>query len=481
MRRMVESRVLLAVLALSFLGVGTAHAQSDNVIYVNLNNTAAYTDGQSWATAVRTIRQGIRRAVLKGGADVWVAEGEYIEVVYLESDVHLYAGFVGTETAQDERDYAAHPVIINGVSANSGSPAETVVYGADNSTLDGFVVRGGRGANGGGMINEAASPRVANCRFIDNQATQYGGAMLNNPNSYPIIENCEFTANAAGVSGGAIANNGAVPEISGCTFTLNSAGTAGGAMVNTPGSSALVEGCLFEQNTAGTAGGAVYTQQSSPSFSACRFLENASNGQAGGVFNDSGTPFYINCLFVRNTAEDNGGAITNYQSEATIINCTITENDGGPDGGALFNNDCDPKVVNCILWRNDPEEIRDVNSNPDIRYSDVYTGYDGTGNININPRFVDPDNDDYGLLPYSRCINTGTAGAAPVTDLAGTARPQGTGFDMGCYEATEIGDPEPIVCGFFSAKRASGRLNAGLAFPILVPVGWWARRRKKTH
>lgn len=462
-----------------------SEAQS-KLIFVDKDNTAAFQDGLSWATAVTSIRQGIRRATLQGGAEVWVASGEYIEIVFLEPGVHLYGGFTGVENARDLRDFEANPTVVNGVTANNGGPAETVVFGADNSTLDGFTVRGGRGANGAGMVNDAASPRVSNCRFVDNSATQYGGAILNNPDAYPVISNCEFTGNAAGVSGGAIANNGAVPEIINCMFLTNAAGSAGGAIVNTPGSSAAITGCRFEGNTATVGGGAIFNFEASPSIEACRFFDNSAETYGGAIFNDTCTPLIVNSVFAFNKCDGNGGAFTNLGANVTFVSCTITQNEAGDEGGAFFNNDADPTLINCILWENDPEEFSDTSSNPSVRYSNVSGGYAGDANINLNPRFVDPENGDFSLRPYSRCINAGTASGAPPADIDGVARPQGTGVDMGAHEATEIGDPESVLftfCGLVPEDKANrAATNANLMLLGIVACGAWliAHRRRGT-
>lgn len=461
-----------------------SEAQS-RLIFVDKDNTAAFQDGLSWATAVTSIRQGIRRAILQGGAEVWVASGEYVEIVYLESGVHLYGGFSGVENARDQRDFAVHAVVVNGITADNGGPAATVVFGADNSTLDGFTVRGGRGANGAGMLNDAASPSVANCLFTDNTATQYGGGILNNPASYPVISNCEFTGNSAGVSGGAIANNGAVPEFNNCTFFRNTAGSTGGGMVNTPGSSALITGCIFEENTATTGGGALFNFEASPSIEGCRFLGNTAETYGGAMFNDNCTPFIVNSVFAFNTSETHGGAFTNLGANVTFVNCTITQNEAGDEGGAFYNNKADPSLINCILWNNEPEEFSDIKSNPSVRYSNVSGGYAGAANINLNPRFVDPAGGDFRLRAFSRCINAGTAGGAPAIDIDGVARPQGAGIDIGAHEATEIGEPESVLfpfCGLVpedKRDRAASNANA-MILGVLACGVWFAARRRRT-
>jgi len=49
--------------------------------------------------------------------------------------------------------------------------------------------------------------------------------------------------------------------------------------------------------------------------------------------------------------------------------------------------------------------------------------------------FVDPANNNYQLKPGSPAINAGTTLTAVPTDILGVTRPQGTAYDIGCYEA----------------------------------------------
>jgi parallel beta-helix repeat protein len=50
--------------------------------------------------------------------------------------------------------------------------------------------------------------------------------------------------------------------------------------------------------------------------------------------------------------------------------------------------------------------------------------------------FVDPAANNYQLKPGSPAINAGTTLTAVPTDILGVKRPQGAGYDMGCYEST---------------------------------------------
>jgi len=106
-----------------------------------------------------------------------------------------------------------------------------------------------------------------------------------------------------------------------------------------------------------------------------------------------------------------------------------------------------PTVTNSIVWGNSPDEIYNLDNTPMVTYSDIQGYYPGTGNINDDPLFVDPDgpdnipgneDDDYHLTAGSPCIDTGTSSGAPATDLEGNPRPQGAGYDMGAYEFAAV-------------------------------------------
>ena len=62
------------------------------------------------------------------------------------------------------------------------------------------------------------------------------------------------------------------------------------------------------------------------------------------------------------------------------------------------------------------------------------TGFAGVnGNINADPKFVDPVNGDFHLRAGSPAIDAGTSKGAPATDFAGRARSDGH-IDIGAYE-----------------------------------------------
>jgi len=72
-------------------------------------------------------------------------------------------------------------------------------------------------------------------------------------------------------------------------------------------------------------------------------------------------------------------------------------------------------------------------STPTITYSDIEGGWEGEGNINLNPQFTNPMISDYTLRENSPCIDAGTADLDgddidDITDYFGDAP------DMGAFE-----------------------------------------------
>ena len=219
-------------------------------------------------------------------------------------------------------------------------------------------------------------------------------------------------------------------------------GGPGGGMYNAF-SSLTVANCTFTGNTVdgfGTGGG-MCNLYSSPTVTNCTFTGNAAANVGGGMENYASSPTVMNCTFIGNSAEGGGGMENSWSSSPTVTNCTFSENTVDYDGGGISSGEnCLPTVTNCILWNDSASsngnEIRnsDSTSTSVVTYSCVEGGYDGTGNISSDPLFVDSANGDYSLQSGSPCIDKGTSEGAPDTDIEGTERPQGSGYDMGAYE-----------------------------------------------
>jgi len=423
--------------------------------YVDKDNNSGTENGAAWATAFTTIQAGVDAAFADGGGEVWVAEGVYDEQrmsmmhdppvdtgsLVMKEGVHIYGGFVGTESARDARDSETHVTIIDGSTARNGEPAYHVVVGADDATIDAFMITGGN-ANGsstwtdlcntgGGMYNFNCSPMVTNCTFSGNSSYYDGSGMYNRFCPSPTITNCTFSWNSANASAGGVYNYS---------------------------SSSLVTNCTFTDNSAEYFAGGMYNYDSSQTISNCTFLGNSSHGFGGaGMYNDRCSATVINCVFTGNSGSY-GGGMNNDRCSATVINCVFTGNSGSY-GGGMNNYRSSVTVTNCILWGDSPQEIyNDATSETIITYCDVQGGYGGEGNIDLDPLFFDTDSEDYRLRAASPCIDAGTSTGAPATDILGVSRPQGAGFDIGAYEYEYLTPP------------AEGTPSAGIVALALVSV-----------
>jgi hypothetical protein len=134
----------------------------------------------------------------------------------------------------------------------------------------------------------------------------------------------------------------------------------------------------------------------------------------------------------------------------------------------MFNeNSSAPIVTNCILWGDSATlgpEVRNWNGGtPTFSYCDIAGsvgaaagldpnfGTDGGGNIDADPRFVDPARGVYWLRADSPAIGKGSSQYAPATDFWGRPRPKDKAPDLGAFPF------EPILTG----KQVRADWNAG--------------------
>jgi parallel beta-helix repeat protein len=475
--------VMLALLALEGTQWWDALAQG-NSIYVDADATGL-NNGNSWEDAFTTLQPALDMAVV--GDQIWVAEGIYTPTnvfspgdlrsatFQLKNGVALYGGFDPTvgDVGWADRDWVNNVTILSGDIGTAGDPGDNsyhVFYHPPELALDGTAVLNGftiadgnaKGEvlipGGGGMHNDGSSPTVTNCTFSGNSSESVGGGMYNHSSS-PTVTNCTFSGNSAESVGGGMYNGSSSPVVINCTFLSNSASYYGGGMFN-EGSSPTVTDCTFSGNTASYYGGGMFNSYSSPSVTNCIFLGNSasSSGGGGGMFNElSSSPIVTNCTFSGNSASYYGGGMYNAGSSPTVTNCTFSGNSASYYGGGMFNHaDSLPIVSNSIFWGDSPDEISDSVSEPAITYSDIQGGYDGTGNIDADPLFVDQSSDDYHLHPDSPCIDAGTNNALNLPDFDFEGDPRVMDSDGDGIAIVEMGIDELFVYALYLPLVISG-------------------------
>ncbi|MDO8368700.1 MAG: choice-of-anchor Q domain-containing protein [Saprospiraceae bacterium] len=257
-----------------------------------------------------------------------------------------------------------------------------------NSTFDGTLE-----GNAGGIYTNNSSGKVINCRFKDNHAFEYGGAVFvwapsNSSGAEVEVLNCAFENNLAEIQGGglifAMDGNNTSLLVDNCFFFQNSArgGSGlhgvqrgnGGAFVlsnstfsenytsdtifyyavagiysaNAANGTTVVDNCIFKDNIAASTGGLDIGCLSSGdemdfTISNCSFLNNYAYDYCGGfdLFAAKGSfaNFLVeNCLVEGNSAgKGNGGVwidVTSSDFKATFRNCRILDNHS-PTRGAF--------------------------------------------------------------------------------------------------------------------------------------------------
>ena len=149
--------------------------------------------------------------------------------------------------------------------------------------------------------------------------------------------------------------------------------------------------------------------------------------------------------------------------------------------GGGFNNESSnlPTITNCIFWENLPQEIGAWTGEiflfappPVVTYSIVKGGYDGVGNLNKDPLFVDAANGDLRLKSCSPAIDMGNNAAIDLpTDLDGNSRKVNSTnaleaiVDMGAYEFQGTVPAMTITCpSNFKVNTDAGKCSAIVNF-----------------
>jgi Secretion system C-terminal sorting domain/Divergent InlB B-repeat domain len=445
-------KVFLNSLLILFSLIYAHSATAQDIIYVDADATGKE-DGSSWSDAYVVLEDAIANG--SNGDSIWVKKGMYRpkggkvhHQFKMKNGVHLFGGFVGTETKFPQRDVAKNRTILDGNvgdSTKSNDNTRYIVYAYQFTTLtalDGFTIQNGYAyvvgsssvSVGGGAVRCRESKLIVrNCHLRDNYTYMRGGAVYMDGNSSLYLENCLIENNKTGTHvqslGGAVFANSGYLSVTNCDFKLNSC----------------------------RRGGAISTYDVSILVDRCRFYGNEAWKNYGGAI-DVGSESSINCfnsLFVGNYAETNSSAVYvqvginfNYHR---YVNCTFANNYVKSSGYTVYTSD-QTRLQNCIFWGNkSSKEIFYLlpTVEPSVSNCIIEGGLSfGSNVLNKNPQFVKPasysstpfnaDTFDYSLRLISPAIDAGDDSFVHSTynkDLLGGDRVVSMNPDLGAIES----------------------------------------------
>ncbi|MFH1749072.1 MAG: right-handed parallel beta-helix repeat-containing protein [Planctomycetota bacterium] len=493
------------MLLLTGLLAGSAIAQQ--TIYVNGTTGNDAWDGlcEVWDGGTcgpkATIQAGIDAAT--NGDTVLVADGTYtgdsnknlrfygkaIIVRSANGPESCVIDCEGNNRGFNLHDYETVATIIDGFTVTGGYGGVACMESSptfQNCVITGNTTEG----DGGGILCIAGSPTIKNCMIAYCMAKRGGGVFCRD-GSEPVIIDCLITENTATQNaGGLMCNFDCNATLDNCVISNNRGNLSTGGLCFRVDCGGVVNDCLITDNWS-LSGGGVTCIGGTTQFTRCEITGNSAEIRGGGIYVwYSGEPEFRNSRVTGNQAPEGGGLYCTDDSLPSLVDCTLAGNSAA-SGRAVY---CDgagaPSVTNSILW-NGGDEIQCDGAIPTVRYSDVYGGWEGAGNINDDPLFIDPgywdDNGtpedpeddfwvggDYHLQADSPCIDAGDPAFVPQpleTDLDGMARVWDGDdddvriVDMGAYEYGSRPYGDMNCDGIVNAYDIDGFIMAVSSYP----------------
>ena len=270
----------------------------------------------------------------------------------------------------------------------------------------------GNGEGGGIMLNRTEGIRIKNNRFTGNEATEFGGGLRLHRSHGIIVKNNHFEGNKAWNGAGLYSYHFEINQTANENEIAKSVFIESGHYEYQNTSVDTIKNNKFIQNEAVNSGGGLYVRLSPCSIIGNEIRGNSCNSyHGGGISIHECSPDVVNNLIVDNKAGSLGGGICvgDLTSRPVLINNTIVANTALLYGGGFYCTEASPVIFNSILWYNEApngDQIYLEDGSIQVAYSNILWGWDGEGNIDLDPLFALNDS-LYHLSDSSPCINAG--------------------------------------------------------------------------
>ena len=365
-----------------------AFAEPAKVIYVDAGATGAKI-GLSWTDACNSLQDALAAAaaadkpveirvaqgVYKPDRGIGITPGDRTATFKLLNGVAVKGGYAGVSGSDpNARDVEIYETTLSGdLAGDDGAEGSgrinnslRIVTGSGTdktAVLDGFTITAGfssfdpagtSGDRGAGLMVNAGSPTVLNCRFTGNHASGPGGVVTARNGACPNLTGCEFLNNHGA---GLYCMENSNPVLTDCRFEGNIF-----RGLESLHSSPVVIGCQFIGNWRN----AIQAVDSNSVLTDCVFTGGGSEMPDQGIDFISGRATLTGCTFngfkdgameapddltlVRCTFRDNSGFMAGavrgaFSRRITALECTFAGNDGSVVGaiwgGDLELHDCE--------------------------------------------------------------------------------------------------------------------------------------------
>jgi len=398
---------------------------------VNSNNGFAIYNSNETGTASMTITNG----TINNNGGVGIENDESLALI--NSTVSGNTGVVYGGGIDNQGDlYVSDSTISNNTAGSGGYGGGINDFGHHLTVVD-STITGNRATNGGGIVT-ATLATILRTAITNNTATNGGGIFQYDGGLHTVLAftNSTLSGNTATGKGGGIyiekdVNHSGIEE-----------DIVNGNIVN---------------NTANLFGGGIYITNGTVAVVGSTLAYNVGQDGGGGIYTDTGGRLVLtnSTVSTNSLVSGGGGGIANL-GNTTLIHATLAYN--SPSN--LFNNGGTASVANTILATTGGANFNcsaastslDYNLSNDTSCTPYWTQPHDLNNK--NPMLGGLVNNGGPTLTHALTGSSPALNAVPAaggcrfgiaTDQRGIARPQGTGCDIGAYEAQFGPVPQPRI------------------------------------